>query len=159
MALRAIALTAQGAMAPGTDRQAIPESDLISQISIVLKRFNLDSSHAAKMLEEIVSRSGLLVKVDEGNLLYEFPHLTLQEYLAAMELADHPGRLFNLYQENPSRWRETVKLWCGGANRDSTEIVSHIFNGSAKDKVLALECGRKPRKLMTTSGDGSWPTL
>jgi hypothetical protein len=147
MVLRAIALTAQGAMAAGTDRRAIPESELIDQINKVLARFNLDSSHGPKMLEEIVSRSGLLVKVDEGNLLYEFPHLTLQEYLAAMELADHPDRLLNLYEQNPSRWRETIKFWCGGANRDSTEIVSHIFNGGDKDKLLALECLAEVRQI------------
>lgn len=138
MALRTIALTAQGAMAPGTDRRTVAEDELIECITRVLSRFNLEASHAPELLSEIVDRSGLLV--DEGNLLYEFPHLTLQEYLAAMELADNPDRLLSLYKENPDRWRETVKLWCGGANRDCTEIVSQLFAGDDRDKLLALEC-------------------
>jgi hypothetical protein len=140
MALRTIALTAQGAMAPGTDRRTVSEDELIECITRVLSRFNLEASHAPELLSEIVDRSGLLVKVDEENLLYEFPHLTLQEYLAAMELADNPDRLLSLYKENPDRWRETVKLWCGGANRDCTEIVSQLFAGNDRDKLLALEC-------------------
>ncbi|RSM48308.1 NACHT domain-containing protein [Amycolatopsis balhimycina DSM 5908] len=147
MALRAIAVQAQGAIAPGTDRRTVSESELLTNITRVLGRFNLAPTHASDMLEEIVDRSGLLVKVDEGNLLYEFPHLTLQEYLAAMELADSPERLLHLYDSNPGRWRETVKLWCGGANRDCTPVVERIFAGDERDKLLALECLTEARQI------------
>jgi hypothetical protein len=99
---------------------------------------NLDAPHAGPMLDEIVTRSGLLVKVDAGNLLYEFPHLTLQEYLAAVELADRPDRLLRLYEENPNRWRETLKLWCAGANRDCTDVIRSVFAGTDQDRLLAL---------------------
>ncbi|MEU7788064.1 NACHT domain-containing protein [Amycolatopsis sp. NPDC049159] len=150
MALRAIAVRAQGAMAPGTDRRTVPEDELLATITRVLTRFNLEVAHAAPMLEEIVDRSGLLVRVDEGNLLYEFPHLTLQEYLAAMELADSPERLLALYEENPGRWRETVKLWCGGANRDCTPVVERIFAGDRRGKLLALECLAEARQIDET---------
>ncbi|WP_370966804.1 NACHT domain-containing NTPase [Amycolatopsis sp. cg9] len=147
MALRSIALQAQGAMAPGTDRRTLSEDELLANITRVLARFNLDAVHAAAMLEEIVDRSGLLVRVDAGNLLYEFPHLTLQEYLAAMELADRPERLLALYEENPGRWRETVKLWCGGAHRDCTPVVAKIFAGDERGKLLALECLAEARQI------------
>jgi hypothetical protein len=147
MALRSIALQAQGAMAPGTDRRTLSEDELLANITRVLVRFNLDAAHAAAMLEEIVDRSGLLVRVDAGNLLYEFPHLTLQEYLAAMELADRPERLLALYEENPGRWRETVKLWCGGAHRDCTPVVAEIFAGDERGKLLALECLAEARQI------------
>ncbi|WP_410627751.1 NACHT domain-containing protein [Amycolatopsis sp. cmx-8-4] len=147
MALRAIAVQAQGAVAPGTDRRTLSEGELLTNITRVLGRFNLEPTHATAMLEEIVDRSGLLVKVDEGNLLYEFPHLTLQEYLAAMELADSPERLLELYTGNPARWRETVKLWCGGANRDCTAFVERIFAGEERGKLLALECLAEARQI------------
>lgn len=150
MALRSIALRAQGAVAPGTDRRTVSEDELLATITRVLARFNLEAAHAAPMLEEIVDRSGLLVRVDEGNLLYEFPHLTLQEYLAAMELADSPERLLALYEENPARWRETVKLWCGGANRDCTPVVAQIFAGDERGKLLALECLAEARQIDET---------
>ncbi|SEF37194.1 NACHT domain-containing protein [Amycolatopsis pretoriensis] len=147
MALRAIAVQAQGAIAPGTDRRTVSEGELLTNITRVLGRFNLEAAHAPRMLVEIVDRSGLLVKVDEGNLLYEFPHLTLQEYLAAMELADSPERLLELYSGNPGRWRETVKLWCGGANRDCTPVVEQIFAGDERGKLLALECLAEARQI------------
>ncbi|MEV6830781.1 NACHT domain-containing protein [Amycolatopsis sp. NPDC051102] len=147
MALRSIAVRAQGAMAPGTDRRAVPEAELIATITQVLARFNLEATHAGAMLDEIVDRSGLLVRVDENNLLYEFPHLTLQEYLAAMELADDPERLLALYGESPDRWREAVKLWCGGARRDCTPVVRKIFGGDGRDKLLALECLAEARQI------------
>lgn len=147
MALRTIALAAQGATPAGADSRAISEQELIDLITKVLTRFNIEAPHAPKVLDEIVSRSGLLVRVDEGNLLYEFPHLTLQEYMAAMELADDPDRLIALYRENPFRWRETVKLWCGGANRDCTRIVLDIFASSERDKLLALECLAEARQI------------
>ena len=150
MALRTVAVLAQGAVAPGTDRRTVSEDELVATIARVLARFNLESTHASAVLDEIVDRSGLLVKVDEGNLLYEFPHLTLQEYLAAMELADSPERLLALYKENPDRWRETVKLWCGGANRDCTPVVRQIFSGDDRDKLLALECLAEARQIDET---------
>lgn len=153
MALRAIAVRAQGAMAPGTDRRTVPEAELIATITRVLARFNLEATHAGRMLEEIVDRSGLLVRVDESNLLYEFPHLTLQEYLAAMELADDPDRLLELYGESPDRWRETVKLWCGGAHRDCTPVVRKIFGGGERGKLLALECLAEARQIDETLAD------
>ncbi|MDT0527673.1 NACHT domain-containing protein [Micromonospora sp. DSM 115977] len=143
-ALKVIAFSAQGAMAPGVDKRAIFEQELITQITLVLSRFNLEAEHAPKMLSEIEARSGLLVKVDEGNLLYEFPHLTLQEYLAAMELVDDADQLLKLYVGNPNRWRETVKLWCGGVHRDVTGLLRSIFE---IDDVLALECLAEARQV------------
>jgi NACHT domain len=148
MALRGIALAAQGAMAPDSDRRTMSEEELLTYIAKVLPRFNLDATpHAGPMLDEIVTRSGLLVKVDAGNLLYEFPHLTLQEYLAAVELADVPDRLLELYKENPSRWRETLKLWCAGAHRDCTEVIRSVFAGTDQDRLLALECLAEARQV------------
>ncbi|WP_439382597.1 NACHT domain-containing protein [Amycolatopsis lexingtonensis] len=147
MVLRSVAVQAQGAMAPGADRRTVSEAELLANITRVLARFNLEAAHAAPMLDEIVDRSGLLVRVDAGNLLYEFPHLTLQEYLAAMELADRPEQLLALYEDNPGRWRETVKLWCGGANRDCTPVVAKIFAGDERGKLLALECLAEARQI------------
>lgn len=147
MVLRAVALKTQGAMVPGSDRRTINESDLLSLTTEILSQFNLDAEHAPRLLDEVVARSGLLVKVDEGNLLYEFPHLTLQEYLAAIELADDPKRLLDLYKSNPVRWRETLKMWCGGANRDCTSVVEEVFGLNSSAKILALECLAEARRI------------
>ncbi|MGC5055072.1 NACHT domain-containing protein [Micromonospora sp. DT48] len=147
MALRAIALAAQGGRSQGTDRRVIGEAEVYDELARILPRFRLDEEHLPRMLDEIVERSGLLIRIDDNNLLYEFAHLTLQEYLAAVELADDPDRLLRLYRENPNRWRETVKLWCAGANRDSSAVVRQIFAGDDRDKLLALECVAEARQI------------
>lgn len=147
MALRAIALAAQGAKAENSDHRMITEDVLYAEMSRLLPRFHLVYADLPKMANEIVDRSGLLLRIDDSNLLYEFAHLTLQEYLAAVELADAPDRLLALYRENPARWRETVKLWCAGANRDSTAIVQEIFAGVGWDRLLALECVAEARQI------------
>jgi hypothetical protein len=100
----------------------------------------LDARRAPAMLDDIVQRSELLLRVDENDGLYEFPHLTIQEYLAALELAHDPERLINLYQEDRIRWREVVKLWCGTARRDCSSVVRAVFSGDEDDRLLALEC-------------------
>lgn len=145
--LRHIALEAQASGGRDGDSRSIPEPQLVGQVSEMLEKLHLEKSHARPMLDEIVSRSELLLKTDEHSMLYEFPHLTLQEYLAAIELGDDPERLLTLYREQPSRWRETTKLWCNGVNRDATRIVTELFAGTESDKILALECVAEAKQL------------
>ncbi|MEV2240779.1 NACHT domain-containing protein [Micromonospora sp. NPDC049891] len=147
MALRAVALAAQGGRSQGTDRRVIGEAEVYAELARILPRFRLAEEHLPRMVDEIVERSGLLIRIDDNNLLYEFAHLTLQEYLAAVELADDPDRLLGLYRENPGRWRETVKLWCAGANRDASGVVRQIFAGDSRDRLLALECVAEARQI------------
>ncbi|RGC70897.1 NACHT domain protein [Micromonospora sp. MW-13] len=147
MALRAVALAAQGATSGQADQRVISEEEIYAALSRVLPRFRLDGDNLPHLIDEIIERSGLLLRTDDNNLLYEFAHLTLQEYLAAVELADDPERLFTLYSENPKRWRETVKLWCAGANRDASGLVRRILGGNERDQLLALECVAEARQI------------
>ncbi|WP_223201456.1 MULTISPECIES: NACHT domain-containing protein [unclassified Micromonospora] len=146
LALRRIALHTQGADRPGSDGRTLSETDALQLMKALLTELNMEPMHARPMFEEIVDRSELLIPLDGARLRYEFPHLTLQEYLAAVELGDDPNRLLGFYHGNPARWRETVKLWCAGVNRDCTNVILEIF-GIGGDPVLALECLAEARKI------------
>ncbi|HWS31640.1 MAG TPA: NACHT domain-containing protein [Actinoplanes sp.] len=142
-----LALIAQG----GDDRigsagnNVLTESVIYTAATTLVPRFGLTAADGRKLVDEIVDRSGLLIRIDENNLYYQFTHLTLQEYLASQELADNPERLLDLYRGNPSRWRETVKLWCGGAKSAASSLIAEIAAGDARDRLLALECVAEAR--------------
>ncbi|WP_157745981.1 NACHT domain-containing protein [Micromonospora purpureochromogenes] len=139
--LRRLALFTQGAGDSETDGKTISELDVLRLMAVVLPELNLEpSKHSTPMFDEIVKRSEIMAEIDEGSLLYKFAHLTFQEYLSAIELADQPDKLLALYRDNPGRWRETVKLWCAAVNRDCGTLIGSIFGGRPSDKLLALEC-------------------
>ncbi|WP_170224432.1 NACHT domain-containing protein [Actinokineospora cianjurensis] len=125
----------------GEDRLTLSRRALESTTKKLLPDLNLDDSHVKDLLDEIIDRSQLLVATDRVRTNYTFRHLTLQEYLTAVELADDPDGLLRRYSADPAAWRETVKLWCGATTRDSTKVIAEIF-GSAEShhRVLALEC-------------------
>ncbi|MFD9734206.1 NACHT domain-containing protein [Umezawaea sp. NPDC059074] len=123
------------------DRLTISWGALTKTAENLLADLNMDAARIKSLLEEIVDRSQLLVAVDKRKSHFMFRHLTLQEYLAAMELAGDPEGLLRRYRNDPLAWRETVKLWCGVSSQDSTKVIADIFASSEiQHKILALEC-------------------
>ncbi|GGA34022.1 HEAT repeat domain-containing protein [Okeania sp. KiyG1] len=82
-----------------------------------------------------MERSGLLLEIERGDK-YQFAHLTLQEYFAATALRDRENELIERFKNDPERWRETVKLWCGFAG-NSTNLIEVIYQ---EDSPTAFEC-------------------
>jgi hypothetical protein len=118
------------------DRRSIDGLVVLEQIRDFLPRLNLDPSRdTVPFLEELVERSGLFLKIDGGDR-YQFPHLTLQEYFAAVALTDNPRKLIQFLQQDPIAWREVVKLWCGIAG-NSTDLIMEVYQ---QDPVLGFEC-------------------
>ncbi|NEP77205.1 MAG: NACHT domain-containing protein [Okeania sp. SIO3B3] len=109
---------------------------VLEQIQKVLPDLNLNpETDTQKILDEIVERSGLLLKIERGDK-YQFAHLTLQEYFAATALRDRENELIERFKNDPERWRETVKLWCGFAG-NSTNLIEVIYR---EDSLTAFEC-------------------
>ncbi|HEX6345408.1 NACHT domain-containing protein [Umezawaea sp.] len=152
--LQKVALTSMESTGTSVDRLTISRMTLETTTKALLPDLNLDDSHIKPLLDEIVDRSQLLVAVDKRKAHYVFRHLTLQEYLAATELADSPDSLLERYLADPLAWRETVKLWCGASNRDSTKVIAEIFGSpEAHHKILALECLSEAKRV-----DGDFAT-
>ncbi len=117
------------------DRRSASLTDIVTEIKKALPTLNLSETHAQSILDEIVERSGLLIALD-GGIRYQFTHLTLQEFFAALALKDKSEHLVAKFQADPGTWRETVKLWCG-LEHDSTAFIKRI---AAADPITALEC-------------------
>ncbi|WP_067825276.1 NACHT domain-containing protein [Actinomadura kijaniata] len=86
---------------------------------------------------EACAESGLLVERENG--LYEFAHLTLQEYLAAAYVTgpEQVGVLASKVDE--MWWRETTLLWA--ANADATPVLrACLESGTVQAMALAFDC-------------------
>ncbi len=117
------------------DRRSLLDSEVWEQVKQVLPSLNLEPKEANSIVDEIVKRSGLLLRIDGGQRYY-FPHLTLQEYFVAAALTDKQAELIQKWQNAPSDWLEIVKLWCGLAN-NSTDLITAVYQ---QDALTAFEC-------------------
>jgi len=134
--LRHLALFNQdGSVENKSDWRTMKMETVLAEIRKVLPDLNLTDKDADPLLEEIVNRSGLLQKIDGGER-YQFAHLTLQEFFAAVALRDDVAGMLTRFKANPDTWREAVKIWCG-LDHDSTDLIRAIY---ADDSVMAFEC-------------------
>lgn len=117
------------------DRRSLLDSEVWEQVKQVLPSLNLEAKDANSIVDEIVKRSGLLLRIDGGQRYY-FPHLTLQEYFVAAALTNRQDELIQKWQNAPSDWLEIVKLWCGLAN-NSTDLITAVYQ---QDTLTAFEC-------------------
>ncbi|WP_344663633.1 NACHT domain-containing protein [Catenulispora yoronensis] len=139
--LRGIALILQERAGTDEDRLNISHAQALEHIRTIAASIDLDQSDAEPLLREIVDRSELLASSGGVAPSYFFRHLTFQEYLAAVELRDDRDGLLERYERDPNAWRETVKLWCGRADRDATPLIRHLLDSDSADAhTMALEC-------------------
>lgn len=101
------------------------------------------------VVDELVDLSGLLLRIDGGER-FGFAHLTLQEYLAAVELRGNPNGLIERLRREPAIWREVAKLWCGSTTSDATMFLRQL---RTIDPILALECLADVRTVETSLAD------
>lgn len=117
----------------------VPKIDKLLQ-----KKLNLISSNAltsADFLKQMREVSGLLVAKEEG--VYEFAHLSFQEYLASVEIKEssREQRLLKMIREPKqlSWWAETIRLYC--AQSDASRVVSEALNSdNIATLSLAFDC-------------------
>jgi formylglycine-generating enzyme required for sulfatase activity len=88
-----------------------------------------------RLEEYLRDRAGLLTSHGEG--LYQFPHRSFQEYLAACHLArfQFPDALSSLVKSDPNRWREVTLLAAAGLKNAPSAIWDFVEELCAKDEA------------------------
>ncbi|QYC42126.1 NACHT domain protein [Nonomuraea coxensis DSM 45129] len=121
------------------DGRTVGHRDLVALIRTEAADL-LQDAQAERLIDELVDRSRLLVRLWQGGgRSYVFRHLTLQEYLAAVELAGRGEELLGHYRRAPALWQEVVRLWCSIVPRDCTWLLRELY-ADPRSRVLVLRC-------------------
>ncbi len=133
--LSRLALLFQTKPAEEQDRRTLNYEEVLHLVREVLPDMGVKSDNADDLLDEIVDRSGLLLRID-GGTQFQFTHLTMQEYFAAKALSGNRDDLLEKFSSDRDTWREVVKLWCGLAP-EATEMILDLRTIAP---MTAVEC-------------------
>lgn len=133
--LSRLALSFQDKPAEDRDRRSIPFQEVLGSIREILPGVGVKPEEASDLLDEIVDRSGIMLRIDAG-ARFQFAHLTIQEYFAATALIEDRSSLLERFRNDPDTWREVVKLWCG-LTQDATDMIGDV---QGIEEITALEC-------------------
>ena len=112
-------------------RRSFTKEELLKKFKEYLPEVRIKKDEAEDFLAEIVQRNVLLKEISIG--VYDFLHLSFQEYLAALELRerkDYDTLLTHLYDP----WWEEAVLLFAGFDRDATELLQKIKEKEREDE-------------------------
>jgi hypothetical protein len=124
------------ALAMQADDRAEYETEKVKEIFTAVLG---DNARAAKLLEHIRYRTGLLLERRPG--VFAFAHLTFQEYLAARAI--HEGNRHGIDTErlvcdhNDGRWQEVIPLYCGQAPTPAARRVIERLLSQPNTMILS----------------------
>ncbi|MDX6744485.1 NACHT domain-containing protein [Actinocorallia sp. A-T 12471] len=123
----------------------LSEADAVRAVEEPLREAVGDRPGLALLFLAEATRCGLLVEHEQG--CYAFAHLTLQEYLTAAHIREHPDLLPLLLDGVHDPWlRETTLLWASRA--DATPVVRACLDrGTVPALTLAFACADEARQL------------
>jgi len=126
-------------------KREVSRTELNSLLSQWAAELGHPSAQASRWLEVLRIECGLLLEVEADH--FGFPHLTIQEYLAASHWArtgSFPLPLRHLVSE--SWWYEAVRLY--SAQSDASSIVEECLRlQGAGGLALALDCMEEAKQL------------
>ncbi|NES21802.1 MAG: NACHT domain-containing protein [Symploca sp. SIO3E6] len=97
------------------------------------------AANSQKFFEQIKDVSGLLVEQELG--VYEFAHLSFQEYLAAVEIKETNQEKLLIGKINNPWWNETIRLYAAQTN--ASNLICSVLalpSPSAEAMALAYDC-------------------
>jgi energy-coupling factor transporter ATP-binding protein EcfA2 len=111
----------------------------VSSIQAKLAMVAGSAANPEEFLEQIKEVSGLLVEKELG--VYEFAHLSFQEYLAAVQVKESNQENLLIQNINNSWWAETIRLYAAQSN--ASKLISEILalpSTSIEALALAYDC-------------------
>ena len=109
-----------------------------------LKSVAGNSLSGAEFLRQIKELSGLIVERELG--VYEFAHLSFQEYLAAAQIKESQQEQLLIDNFQESWWAETIRLYAAQGNA-SNLISQAIEQPTVNSLILALDCLEESLKV------------
>lgn len=97
-----------------------------------------------EFLEQIRDVSGLIVEREQG--IFEFAHLSFQEYLAAAEVKELQQEKILIDNFDNPWWAETIRLYA--AQSDATNLIkAALQNQTVASLTLAYDCLKESKTL------------
>ncbi|MEG3919217.1 NACHT domain-containing protein [Microcoleus sp. T3_A4] len=92
-----------------------------------------------EFIQQVRDVSGLLVEKEVG--VYEFAHLSFQEYLAAVQIKESNQESLLIGNINQSWWAETIRLYAAQSNASNLiRTVLAMPSPSVEEMALAYDC-------------------
>ncbi|NEP11307.1 MAG: NACHT domain-containing protein [Symploca sp. SIO2C1] len=124
-------------MQNNTREFTLPEG--VSLIQDKLAEVAGSAANSQEFLEQVKDVSGLLVEKELG--VYEFAHLSFQEYLAAVELKETNNEELLIANINNSWWTEAIRLYAAQTNVSKLiRAVLALPSPSVEAMALAYDC-------------------
>ncbi|WP_414577005.1 GUN4 domain-containing protein [Anabaena sp. CCY 9402-a] len=97
-----------------------------------------------EFLEQVKDVSGLIVEREQD--IFEFAHLSFQEYLAAAEVKELQQEQILIDNFDNSWWAETIRLYA--AQSDATNLIqAALQNQTVASLTLAYDCLKESKKV------------
>ncbi|MEG5069626.1 NACHT domain-containing protein [Microcoleus sp. B3-D2] len=114
-------------------------SDGINLIKDKLADVAGSGANPEEFIQQVREVSGLLVEKEVG--VYEFAHLSFQEYLAAVEIKKSNQENLLIGNINQSWWEETIRLYAAQSNASNLiRTVLAMPSPSVEVMALAYDC-------------------
>ena len=114
-------------------------SDGIDWITDKLADVAGSGANPEEFIQQVRDVSGLLVEKEVG--VYEFAHLSFQEYLAAVQIKESNQENLLIRNINKSWWAETIRLYAAQSNASNLiRTVLGMPSPSVEEMALAYDC-------------------